>query len=382
MRRFCFRRLAALLICACLPQCAVVAQTPPAASPAAGRWSCDKANQWYAKQPFLAGCNFIPSTAINQLEMWQADTFDPETIDRELGWAAGLGFNTARVFLHDLAYDQDPEGFLKRVDRFLEIAQRHGIKPMFVFFDDCWATEPKIGKQPDPWPGVHNSGWLESPGKPQLERYSTDSALRKRLGTYVKAVLTHYRNDDRVLMWDLYNEPGGWGYRRGDKPGVFERILIKGLCLPLLRDVYVWAREVNPSQPLTTCWNRGGEEAEASLQWADVVTFHQYGDAASLEKLIGQLQHDAPTRPIICTEYLARGVGSRFQSSLPVLRKHRIGAINWGLVAGKTNTMWPWESWEHPGGPEPKLWHHDIFRPDGTPFDREEVDFLRAALKR
>ena len=97
--------------------------------------------------PWSFGCNFIPSTAINQLEMWQADTFDPETIDRELGWAAGIGMNLVRVYLHDLLWLDDKNGFLERMERFLEIASSHGIKAMFVFFDDCWRDEFKSGKQ-------------------------------------------------------------------------------------------------------------------------------------------------------------------------------------------------------------------------------------------
>ena len=343
-----------------------------------GRWSVEESKGWHEKQPWLVGCNFIPSTAINQLEMWQADTFDPETIDRELGWAAGIGFNAVRVYLHDLAYDQDPDGFLQRMDRFLRIADAHGIKTLFVIFDDCWLAEPKAGKQPEPWPGVHNSGWLESPGLPQLKRYPTDSDLRRRLEKYVKAVLIRFRQDKRVLMWDLYNEPGGWWYLRREKPGSFKRGLTDALCLPLLQDVYRWARSVNPSQPLTSCWNRGAYEVEAALKWADVVTFHCYGDVASLENLIRNLQQGAPNRPIICTEYLWRNGGSRFQTHLPVFRRYQIGAINWGLVAGKSNTIWGWESWNHPGTEEPKVWHHDILRKDGTSYDEDEVTFIRS----
>jgi hypothetical protein len=346
------------------------------------RWSSEKANQWYAGYPWLVGCNFIPSSAINQLEMWQGDTFDPETIDRELGWASELGFNVVRVYLHDLAYDQDPKGFLKRMDRFLRIADSHGIKTLFVIFDDCWLSEPKIGKQPEPWPGVHNSGWVESPGLRQLKRYPTDANLRLRLEKYTKAVLTRFRKDKRILMWDLYNEPGGWWYSRGEKPGEFERALTGQLCLPLLRDVYAWAHKVNPRQPLTSCWNRGDYEVEAALKWADVVTFHHYGNADSLEKLIGKIKEGAPNRPIICTEYLFRVSGDTFQNSLPVFRKHQIGAINWGLVAGKTNTMWGWSSWSNPGSPEPKVWHHDILRKDGRAFDEDEVTFIRSITSR
>jgi len=345
------------------------------------RWSVEKANNWYSQQKWLVGCNFIPSVAINQLEMWQEETFDSETIDRELGWASELGFNIVRVYLHDLAFEQDPDGFLKRIDQYLEIADSHGIRTMFVIFDDCWLDDPKAGKQPEPWPSVHNSGWLESPGLPQLKRYPVDSKLRLRLEKYVKAVLTHFSHDERVLMWDLYNEPGGWWYRRGEEPGKFEKGLMDSLCLPLLDDVYAWARQVNPSQPITSCWNRGAYESEASLNQADIVTFHHYGNAESAEKLINKLQKGAPDRPIICTEYLARSNDSRFQTHLPLFRKYNIGAINWGLVSGKTNTIWSWASWNQPGTEEPDEWSHDILRRDGTPFDKEETAFIQSITK-
>jgi GH35 family endo-1,4-beta-xylanase len=349
---------------------------------APGRWTTERAKEWYARQPWLVGCNFIPSSAINQLEMWQAETFDPVTIDRELGYAAGLGFNVVRVYLHDLAYEQDPEGFLRRIDRFLNIADSHGIKALLVIFDDCWLADPRAGEQPEPWPGIHNSGWLESPGLPQLERYPTDTALRRRLERYVEAVLTRFREDPRVLMWDLYNEPGGWWYRRGEKPGEFTKGLTGALCVPLLTDTYRWARSVDPSQPLTSCWNRGDFEVEAALQWADIVTFHHYGPPTSLEKLIAMLQEGAPDRPIICTEYLIRGHGDTFQKTLPVLSEHGIGAINWGLVTGKTNTVYGWSSWNTPGEPVPEVWHHDILHVDGTPFDQEEAVFLESITRR
>src|SRR5437660_7690799 len=188
------------------------------------RWSSDKAKAWYAKQPWLVGCNFIPSTAINQLEMWQADTFDPATIDRELGWAADkLGFNTVRVFLHDLAYQADPPGFKQRVGKFLEIADRHGIRPLFVIFDDCWNQNPKIGKQPAPKPGIHNSGWLQSPST----KVVCDPEQWDGLEKYVTDVFGTFANDKRILMWDLYNEPGN--EKLNDKS--------KGL----LTQVFAWA---------------------------------------------------------------------------------------------------------------------------------------------
>ena len=347
-----------------------------------GRWTTERARAWHARQPWLLGCNFIPSNAVNQLEMWQEDTFDPETINRELGWASDLGMNVVRVYLHDLAYDQDPKGFLRRVNRLLDIAASHDIRVLLVIFDDCWLAEPKIGEQPSPWPGVHNSAWLESPGLPQLKRYPTDQALRRRLQQYVDAVLTRFRDDPRVLMWDLYNEPGGWWYQRGKKPGEYTKGLTGALCVPLLKDVWGWARSVAPTQPLTSCWNRGDFEVEAALEWADIVTFHHYGNQDSLEKLILMLGEGAPGRPMLCTEYFIRSREDTFQLTLPVLQKHGIGAINWGLVTGKTNTAYGWASWDTPGEPLPETWHHDILRADGTPFDDEEAAFLRSITAR
>src|SRR5690242_9717501 len=89
------------------------------------RWSEPKAAHWYSSQPWLVGSNFVPSTAINELEMWQSDTFDATTIDRELGWAESIGMNTMRVFLHNLLWQSDSKGFLDRMEKFLQIADKH-----------------------------------------------------------------------------------------------------------------------------------------------------------------------------------------------------------------------------------------------------------------
>ena len=320
------------------------------------RWTAAEANAWYAKQPWLVGCDFIPSTAVNQLEMWQADTFDPKTIDRELGWAAGIGMNVVRVYLQDLAYDADPAGFKKRVNEFLEIANRHGIKALFCIFDDCWNDNPKIGKQPAPKPGVHNSGWIRSPGT----RCVNDPKEWPRLEEYIKDLLTTFSNDSRVLMWDLYNEPGNEGQK--DK------------SLPLLKAVFGWARETKAKQPLTAgLWADLPNLNKFQLEESDVITFHNYGNAEGLKKQIAELKKLG--YPIICTEWMARTRDSRVKTHLAIFKEANVGCLNWGLVSGKTNTIYPWGS--KGGGPEPKPWFHDLFRPDGTPFDAEEVAEFR-----
>jgi hypothetical protein len=320
------------------------------------RWTPDRANAWYAKQPWLVGSNFIPSNAVNQLEMWQENTFDPKTLDRELGWAADLKLNTMRVFLHDLAWETDATGFKKRVNQYLDIADKHGVRTLFVLFDDCWNQHPKAGKQPAPVTGVHNSGWVQSPGTAVV----TDPKAWPRLERYVRDILKTFGNDQRVLAWDLYNEPGN--NNLGDK------------SLPLLKETFRWARAAGPSQPLSVgVWFDNATLNAFQLAASDVITFHNYNDAASLRAQIRDLKKLG--RPVICTEYMARTRGSRFETHLPVFKEEKVGCYNWGFVSGKTNTVFPWNSPK--GGSEPKLWFHDMLRADGTPFDAKEIEAIR-----
>jgi len=321
-------------------------------------WPAEKANVWYAQHKWLSGADYIPANAINQLEMWQANTFDPKTIDKELGWAEGIGFNTMRVFLHSLAWKQDPEGFKKRVDQFLTIAAKHHIEPLFVFFDDCWNKVPQAGKQPEPKTGIHNSGWVQDPGQPA----SADPANFPGLEKYVKDVITHFAHDKRILLWDLYNEPGN--SNKGET------------SLPLLTKVFTWAKEVNPDQPITAgIWAWDFEKLNAfQITHSDVVTYHDYEEPALHLRVIQLLKSFG--RPVICTEYMARTRNSRFANIMPLLKKENVGAINWGFVAGKTNTMYAWDTPMSQGG-EPIEWFHDILKPDGTPYRQDEVDLIK-----
>ncbi len=339
------------------------------------RWSVEKANQWYAGQPWLVGANFAPSTAINQLEMWQADTFDPQTIDRELGWAEELGMNFMRVFLHDLLWQQDSEGFLQRVEQFLTIADKHHIKIMFVPLDSVWDPFPRLGKQRAPKPHVHNSGWLQSPHIDLLK----DPARHDELEGYIKGLLTRFQHDKRVLLWDLYNEPDNHNV---ESYGSFEPENKGELAVQLLHKLFQWAWQVRPDQPLSVClWKGSWEEGKLdelnriAVDYSDVITYHHYGPFIDLK---AQTELLFPyNRPLICTEYMARPTGSTFMSALPYFKKYRIGACNWGFVAGKTQTQYPWDSWEQTYTAEPPLWFHEILRPDGSPYDVNEVEFIK-----
>jgi hypothetical protein len=344
----------------------------------AERWTEKTANDWYAHQPWLVGSNYNPASAINELEMWQADSFDPKRIDLELGWAESIGLNTMRVFLHDLPWQQDSKGFQKRLETFLQIADKHHIKPLFVLFDSCWDPNPQLGKQRDPRPGVHNSGWVQSPGAKAL----TDPAQYSRLEAYVRGVVGAFAKDKRVLGWDVWNEPDNTN--QGSYGDLEPKNKVE-LVLALLPKVFTWARKAHPTQPLTSGVWKGDwsspEKLDAmesiQIEMSDVISFHNYDKPEEFEKRIVWLQ--PYHRPILCTEYMARGNGSTFEGSLPIAKKYHVAAINWGLVAGKTQTYLPWDSWKRPyTDGQPAIWFHEIFRTDGTPYLQQEADFIRA----
>ncbi len=340
-----------------------------------GRWPEARANAWYAAQPWLVGANYVPSDAINQLEMFQAATWNPALNDKELGLAEGIGMNTIRVFLQDQLWQQDPEGFKQRLDAFLTIAARHHIRPLLVLFDSCWETNPHLGPQHPPIPGVHNSGWVQSPGKQRL----LDRADEPQLEAYVKGVVGAFAQDNRILGWDIWNEPDNKG---GD---VAEDLPAKVARVDeLLPEAFAWARSVHPVQPLTSGvwqgdWSDPAQESATTkiqLAESDIITFHNYGWPEEFEARIESLE--PLHRPIICTEYMARGAGSTFDGSLPIAKQYHVGAINWGLVTGKTQTYLPWDSWQRPYVLlQPTIWFHDVFRKDDTPYRQHEVDLIR-----
>jgi hypothetical protein len=349
----------------------------------AGRWSADRAKAWYARQGWLAGANFVPSTASNQLEMWQAETWDPETIDEELGWAAGIGFNVMRVYLHDMLWAADAEGFAGRIDAYLAIADKHGIKTMLVLLDSVWDPFPALGPQPEPVPHVHNSRWVQSP---HLD-IQKDPSRYDELKPYVVGVLTRFKDDPRVLAWDLFNEPGNPVPQYQPQEG-WSREEKERAHLVLLDKLFDWARMVDPSQPVTAgVWVAVGRRTtpidpldRLMLERSDIITFHTYEPLPAARTAVEWLQESG--RPIICTEYLSRGTGCTFQTVMPYFKQQHVGAINWGLVAGRSQTIYPWDSWNRKYTAEPDPWFHDVFRPDGTPYSEEEAELIRAVTAR
>ena len=344
--------------------------------PSTARWSTARASRWQAETGWLNGCNFVPSTAGNQLEMWQAETWDPATIDREIGWAAGLGMNSLRVFLHDLLWASDGPAFLDRVATFLDIADSHGVSTMLVLFDGVWNPSPRLGPQKDPPPRVHNGMWVQGPGSAILSDPSRWPGLRP----YVDAVLGRFGADPRVAVWDLFNEPdqtNAISYPRQEVAGKTR------LANGLLSAIFDWCQEIDPDQPLTAGVFLGVSGAvervsvlnRTMLGRSDVISFHSY---ASRRKLLGTIAHlSRYGRPLLCTEWMARTIGSPV-ALVEDLAAHDVHAWCWGLVDGRIQTRYSWTSWLRPPRDASGPWFHDLLHPDGRPYNAQEAKTLRA----
>lgn len=327
------------------------------------RWTEKQAQAWGEANPWFCGFNYIPANAINYTAMWDRTSFSPDVIDRELALAEQVGLNCARVVLQYAVYAENPKHFLKALDKFLDICDKHHIKAMPIFFDDCAFgvnTDPKTGVQPEPLDGWYAWAWSPSPGHTMV----IDERMHPLLETYVKDVLSHFADDDRIMMWDLYNEPTNGP---GDR------------SLPLLRNVVKWAREVQISQPITIgvwCGNEGLNRF--SLDNSDIVTFHCYADPTHTRNTCRDLKKE--NRPVICTEWMNRPAKSTIPDVLPVFVEEGVGCMMWGLVNGKTQTDLPWghrpEHGEYKGP-----WQHDIFHGDFTPYDEAEIALLKKYCK-
>ncbi len=339
-------------------------------------WSPARATAWADSAGWLVGANYVPSTASNQLEMWQAKTWDPVTIDRELGWAESIGMNTMRVFLHDLLWTQDSTGFLKRMDSFLAIASKHHIRPMFVLFDGVWDPFPHTGPQREPYPFVHNSVWVQSPGVKAL----TDTLHHDALRPYVQGVVRRFARDRRVLAWDIFNEPDNI-----NRPAyfMFEPRNKEVFAHKLVLRTFQWAREADATQPLTAApWKGDYDDAARILpiskmmfEQSDVITFHSYDALPRTQQLVAALRHYG--KPIIASEYMARPTGSTFATHLPWFAEQKVGAINWGFVNGRSQTIYPWDTWQREYTAPPPVWFHDVFQTNGTPYDTTETSLIR-----
>lgn len=340
---------------------------------ARSRWTAAEAYSWYGDQPRLFGANYVMTYAVTPTEMWQADptvpdanTFDINAIRNELDKAQQTGFNTLRTTLSYEVWKADRDGFMSRLGQFVDAAAARGIRPTFIFWDDVNFTlnpnvtyrEPYLGPQADPVPGMHNSQWTGT-GGPAVRHHPENWTLPRTsplagagAKEYIQDIVGTYSNDDRVLMWNGYNEPGGDG------------------APALVQATAAWARAMNPIQPLSfDIW--GGASDGVAAQESDVISYHNYSGPPGVTDGVKGLLRGG--RPVFLTEWMARTFGSTIPAVLPDLQELGVASYNWGLVNGDQQTHWPWGSPPQTQTTEPPLWFHDLYRRDGTPYKTEEI---------
>lgn len=357
-RHFFTHTAAALLAASAFPQVKLHAEdTDEVVSELPGRWTAERANAWYACFPWLCGFNYVPTYAVNQIEMWQKSTFRPEIIDSELELAASIGMNTVRIFAHDLVWRTEGKGFFDRVKIFLELCEKHNINVCYTFFTNGGKEPAVMGPQPFT-PGVHNAEWRQSPGLSVVNAPERWDSLKE----YVQKTIQTFADDSRILMWNLFNEPAN---NSGAKD-------VAGFT----RRVFQWAREVNPSQPLSSDHQQKKSPViEFMNRNCDVISFHEYGGPETLRRYITELQKSG--RPVLCTEWMARHLHSTVPECLPIFRQMNVGCYCWGLIPGKLQTNIPWPGLVKKFPDKKDLWFHDLFHADHTPYDPKETEIIR-----
>ena len=327
------------------------------------KWSIEKANEWKQKTGWLFGFNYVTSSAVNSTEMWQDQSYDRESIKRELALAAETGFNSCRVFLQYLVWANEGERFIHNFSDFCDIAKSAGLSVMPILFDDCnfAQKEPYLGVQDAPRPGVSNSGWTPCPGASVID----DPSKEQSLCEYVKNIVSTFKGNKQIVVWDLYNEPGNNGQDQAQGSG----------SLALMEKAFTWAREAKPSQPLTVAvWNPADYNF-AICDHVDIVSFHDYQSLNKTQKLISKLKEY--NRPILCTEWLNRPGGNTFENHLPMFGREITGAYNWGLILGKTQTNLHGSTIFGEPDPNPVLWQHDLYHSNQRPYNSEEITFIK-----
>ncbi len=353
-------------------------------------WPKEKAWQWYAAVPWLCGFNYLPRTAVNFTDMWQRETFDLATIEEELGWARAAGFNAVRSNLPFIVWQADRDGLFERFGQFLQVATANQLRIVPCPLDDCGFSgdDPYLGPQKPPVPGVHNSQAAASPGRNVV----VDKDKWGEIEEYVKDVVSTFATDARILIWDLYNEPGNRMIFRPDAAGMFPEVL-EQRSYELMERVFAWARELDPPQPLTVGgwmvpppWHASEDTHNhfidrRAFELSDVLTFHAYCQPARLERVIAKLKRY--DRPMLCTEWMARPIGSRIDNQLPIFQREKIGCFQWGLVKGKTQTNVPWPAVKErmmDDGANTE-WFHDLLEPDGSPYSPEEIRLIQELVR-
>ena len=347
------------------------------------RWSKEKAWKWYNSHTWIRGCNYMSADCVNRVDQWQALHFEErmKTTEEELRLMRELGFNSVRLILEYVVWEKEHDSFLTRFERYISLLDKYGISAMIVLANDCMPPKTELWKMPDIGEQAYDVGYHGGRKHSQHGRhagpaphyYFDEHESCEKYFEMVNEIVTLYKNDPRILMWDLFNEPGN-----------SQR---SGITLPILKRMVEVVRKINPSQPLTIgawCCDKNYEfsmpEDVFAIENSDIITYHNYSTYEEHVRVIKHLKKF--DRPLINTEWLARCTGNTVFENFPLFYLENIGCYNWGFVAGKYQTYEPYEAhWQWYG--EDKRapidftkWFHDLYRPSLRPYDPRETELI------
>ncbi len=322
------------------------------------RWSKEKVQAYIDQFGVIKACNYVPAYCYNYMQMWY--DYREKTIKKEVAFAKDCDLNSFRIFLPLFAFQDGGKWDMvkKNLRHFMDLCRDMEISIMLSFQPNYMKVDK--GEEEGPYvdfkPGRHMNHWYYP--NADFDQMHKKTQVLDVVYSFMEDIMDEYYEDTNIVAWDLWNET--WPEDRE--------------CLEL---IFSKAREINPMQPLTACWE--------AFDISDVISFHnyvrpggrdRYGQKGSLDFMEELERALSFQRPVLCTECLARSEGNTFESFLPFFSKHRIGFYFWGLCAGAAQYHFPWD-WPE-GSPEPKEWFHCILYPDGLPYREEEIRLLKA----
>lgn len=342
------------------------------------KWTCEQANAWYQKIGWLRGCNFIGSDCANRLDMWQKYDCEAKlaTAERELALCQKIGFNTVRLWANFDVYYAEPDSYMEIFERYIALCAKYGQKVMVVLThdEDLPRGEEFVPKQMGEQKyalGVHQGRFPTPPEMKakKTKHYMEYPQLREKFLEMVKRTVSKYARDERIICWNIYNEPG---------------IGIQDRCVEILKALFEAVRAEDPIQPLCAdLWGSikdgviPSKGEKLALELSDIISFHSY---QSYEKLVAEIRFlQRFNRPLFLTEWLHRINHNNVQEIYPLLYLANVSNYCWGFVVGKTQTHEPWtslwEQWDQGVGARYDFtkWQHDLFRPNLRPYDPNEI---------
>lgn len=350
------------------------------------QWTCEEANAWYAEYPWIRGCNFIGSDCANRRDMWQSYKNDERmaTADRELALAEKTGFNTVRLIMDFDVWLQERESYMEILEKYIALCAAHGQSVMLTLTAEAQLPrgdfadfKPKTLGEQNYALGYHQGRGPLPPEEAAKAPYHwlENPALKDKFLTMIRDIVGRYAHDGRVIVWNVYNEPG---------------ITIRERSIPLLNMIFETVRSLDPDQPLAADIWRGIDfntglpktaEERLSLELSDIISYHSYTTFPQMVLLIEALKKF--NRPLFCTEWLNRINHSNVKELYPLFHIENIANYCWGFVVGKTQTNEPWENlWKQYYDPNKHVdydftvWQHDLFRANLRPYDPKETELI------